>query len=86
MVGAPPPPPRNKKSVLIERKSATDIWADLGLQEMPDCYDSDSNVSGGSGLSDSDSENDVLSEKGKRSQTLILNPSAHETFDSHRCW
>ena len=37
-------------------------WADLGLQEMPDCYDSDSNVLGKSGLFDSDSDSDVLVE------------------------
>ena len=49
------------KCAVIAHKSITDIWADLGLQEIPDCYDSDSNTSGGSGLFDRDSDSDVLS-------------------------
>ena len=44
------------KHAVIERKSVTGIWPDLGLQEMPDCYDLDSNVLERSGLSDSDSD------------------------------
>ena len=43
------------KHAVTAHKSATDIWADLGLQEIPDTYASDSNVLGGSCLS-TDSE------------------------------
>ena len=43
------------KHAVTTHKSATDIWGDSGLQEMPDSYDTDSNASGGSCLS-TDSE------------------------------
>ena len=50
------------KRAMIEYRVVTNVWADLGLQEMLDCYNSDSNVSGGSGLCDSHSDSDVLLE------------------------
>ena len=33
---------------VMNQKSVQDIWGELGLQEMPDCYDTDSNCSAGS--------------------------------------
>ena len=35
-----------------ETKSVQDIWGDLGRQEMPDSYDTDSNCSRGSHISE----------------------------------
>ena len=37
---------------VLAHKEVTDIWEDLGLEEVPDSYDSDSNQSGGSNISD----------------------------------
>ena len=37
---------------VLKHTAVTDIWAELGLQEMPDTLDSDSNESYGSWLSD----------------------------------
>ena len=36
---------------IVQHKSVTYNWQDLGLQEMPDSYDSDSDQSGGSRVS-----------------------------------
>ena len=37
---------------LVQHKSVTDMWQDLGLQEVPDSHDSDSDQSGGSSVSE----------------------------------
>ena len=37
-------------------KQVTDIWEELGLEEMPDSWDIDSNRSGGSSVSSDSSE------------------------------
>ena len=42
---------------VLKHKAITDIWAELGLQEMPETtFDSDSNESGGSQLSDGEGD------------------------------
>ena len=50
---------------IIAHKTVTDIWAELGLEEIPDMYDTDSNGSGGSQISDED-DNDVVWVNDKR--------------------
>ena len=46
---------------VVAHKMVTDIWAGLGLQEMPDTYDTDSNDSGGLWLSDAQGDEPVWS-------------------------
>ena len=41
---------------VMNQKSVQDIWGELGLQEMPDSYDTDSNCSGGSHISEESNE------------------------------
>ena len=41
---------------VMNQKSVQDIWGELGLQELPDSYDTDSNCSGGSHISEESNE------------------------------
>ena len=43
---------RKAYECVMKQKSVQDIWGELGLQEMPDSYDTDSNCSGGSHISE----------------------------------
>ena len=43
---------RKAYECVMKQKSVQDIWGELGLQEMPDSYDTESNCSGGSHISE----------------------------------
>ena len=47
---------RKAYECVMKQKSVQDIWGELGLQEMPDSYDTDSNCSGGSHISEESNE------------------------------